>query len=146
MCANNHPPITCELLATPELGHRIINYMEDLGIDTQQLANIVKVVRQWRVRYIELAETIVPMGEQIDDKLNTYDADLAEIKRMTRQRLELMTEMELEFIDTWDQLTRTLSAEQWETLQEIYRHEFKMLPHPILGARAHAPLAAAANR
>lgn len=41
VCAYNHPPAIMAMLATPELGHRLISYNNEIGLSPERLKQVV---------------------------------------------------------------------------------------------------------
>lgn len=100
-------------------------------------------VRDWRVKYIEFAERIVELGNAIDKELNEYDVDVNKVMAMLQQRLDLMARVERAFIDAWMSLHKLMARDEHAKLQQIYRREFRRLPHPVLGSPRETELVGA---
>jgi hypothetical protein len=122
------------MLATPELGHRLISYHREIGLSPDRLQQVIDTVRDWRAKYIEFAEAIVSLGNAIDKELHEYDVDLNKVMAMLQRRLDLMAQAEKAFVDAWMSLHKLITRDEHVTLQQIYHREFRKLPHPVLGS------------
>lgn len=121
-------------MATGELGHRALMYKDHLGLEQAQVEEIITHARQWRVRYIELAEEMVELAQSVDDQICKYQADLDEVTANIDLRLGVLRTLDTEFIETWAKINAILTPEQHAKLDAIYRREFQALPHPAFGS------------
>ncbi len=136
MCDLNHDITPIMSIATPELATRALAYFEELELSTEQIQNILQKVKRWREQYIQFAEQIVHIGQEIDRELLKRHVDLTKVEQLIERRLEVIKAVEREFIRTWIDLRESMDEEQYERLQAVYRREFMNLPHPILGSAA----------
>ncbi len=146
MCVFDHGPPGIGALAKPELGTRAIVYGDEIGLSSGQLADLLSQAQAWRQRYVAAAEEIVKLGHEVDRELLKRFVDVPRVKELVYRRAELIRELEAEYADVWVALGRTLTDEQYEKLQAIYRREFERLPHPVLGSDAFSIIGSAERK
>lgn len=141
MCNLNHPLVVWEPIARPELGTRALVRFRELGLTSTEFEALAVRACRWRDRYIEFAERVVELGNEIDGQLVKRSIDIERVKELARERREVIAKAEDEFIDAWVGMSDELTEEHYERLMTAYRREFERLPHPVLGTSAHeAPL------
>lgn len=101
---------------------------------------MIKIARSWRISYIKRTEDTVELGRQIDHVLMKKPVDVPKVEQLVRERARLVTEMELEFVRRWADWENVFTPSQSQKLEEIYRNEFRKIPHPVLGTQAFEPV------
>lgn len=146
MCDSNHGQANILALATPELGTRLMSYHREVGLSDQQLSQVTDIARGWRERYIQFAEPILRLGNEVDAVLLERHVDLPAVNKLADERRDLIEQAERAFFETWEELRNVVNDEQYERSIAIYRREFAHMPHPVLGTSAwEAPLGVRAD-
>lgn len=136
VCQNNHSLPLVRSLAQGEFGVRGLTHGWDLGLSVDQMRRVAAASVEWKKRYIEYAEGILALGDEIDRELCQHSVDLQKVHELAAKRREQMARMESEYLEAWARVNKLFTAEQYDALFEVYRAEFKNLPHPIIGSDA----------
>jgi hypothetical protein len=147
VCDQNYMLPLATSIATPELGSRALHYADDIGLSDNQLRQILALAAEWRTVYLTHIRQVIDLGRQIDRLLLERDIG-ASVDELIERRINVMSELDHEFIQRWHAISDVLTDENDRRLKQVYLQEIEGLPHTVLGSTAPggAPLSVAVGR